>query len=83
MKTFEELGLKKEILLALSALKFKVTLEVQEKIIPLSLNGKNVVFTSQTGSGKTLAYTLGILGKLDKKKDIQLLIVVSTKELCI
>ena len=59
MKTFEELGLKKEILLALSALKIKEPLEVQEKIIPLSLKGRNVVFTSQTGSGKTLAYSLG------------------------
>lgn len=83
MKTFEELGLKKEILLALSALKIKEPLEVQEKIIPLSLKGKNVVFTSQTGSGKTLAYSLGFLGKLDRKRGLQMLIIVPTRELCI
>ncbi len=83
MKTFAELGLKKEILLALSALKIKEPLEVQEKIIPLALKGRNVVFTSQTGSGKTLAYSLGFLGKLDRKKGLQMLIIVPTRELCI
>lgn len=83
MKTFQELGIKKDVLIALSSLKFKAPLEVQEKVIPLILQNKNVVFTSQTGSGKTFAYILGILGKLDRKKPIQILIVVPTRELCI
>lgn len=83
MDTFAGLGLKKEILQALSALHLKRPLEVQEKIIPLSLMGKNIVFTSQTGSGKTLAYTLGFLGRLDRKRGLQMLIIVPTRELCI
>ncbi|MEK6853165.1 MAG: DEAD/DEAH box helicase [Nanoarchaeota archaeon] len=83
MKTFAELGMKKEILLALAALKIKEPLEVQEKIIPLALKGRNVVFTSQTGSGKTLAYSLGFLGKLDRKRGLQMLVIVPTRELCI
>jgi len=82
MKTFQELGIKKQIIQALYALNIKEPLEVQEKIIPLALKGKNTVFTSQTGSGKTLAYSLGFLGKLDNKKDVQMLIIVPTRELC-
>ena len=83
MKTFHELGLKKEVLLALAALRFGAPLEVQEKVVPLLLNGKNVVFTSRTGSGKTLAYALGVVGKLERKKGLQVLVVVPTRELCI
>ena len=83
MKHFQELGIKKDVLIALSSLKFKAPMEVQEKVIPLILQNKNVVFTSQTGSGKTFAYILGILGKLDRKKPIQVMIVVPTRELCI
>jgi len=83
MKTFDKLGLKKDILNVLSSLKFKEATEVQEKIVPLALKGENVVFTSRTGSGKTLAYALGYLGKLNKKLGVQMLIVVPTRELCI
>ncbi|MDO8481396.1 MAG: DEAD/DEAH box helicase [Nanoarchaeota archaeon] len=83
MASFASLGLKKEILDVLNRLKYREALEVQEKIIPLTLQGNNVVFTSRTGSGKTLAYTLGCLGKLDKKKGAQLVVLVPTRELCV
>lgn len=83
MKSFEQLGLKKEIIDILSRLGFKEPLDVQEKVVPLALKGKNVVFTSKTGSGKTLAYLLGYLGKIDRKKGIQMLVLVPTRELCI
>jgi superfamily II DNA/RNA helicase len=83
MTTFQDLKLNKEILTALSLLKFKEPLEVQTEIIPLVQQGKNIVFTSQTGSGKTLAYSLGIIGKLDRKRDVQMIVLVPTRELCI
>lgn len=83
MKTFDKLGLKKDIIKVLTRLDFKEAMEVQEKIIPLALKGENLVFTSRTGSGKTLAYTLGYLGKINPKQGIQMLIVVPTRELCI
>lgn len=83
MKTFQDIGIKKQIIQALYAINIKEPLEVQQKIIPLTLQGKNIVFTSQTGSGKTLAYALGFLGKIDNKRDLQMLIIVPTRELCI
>lgn len=83
MSTFDKLGLKKEILDILDRLKYKKSFEVQEQIIPLVLQGKNVVFTSKTGSGKTLAYTVGFLSKINKKLGPQMVVMVPTRELCI
>ncbi len=83
MESFTKLGLKKEIIDTLSTLGFKQPLEVQNKIIPLAMQGKNLVFTSKTGSGKTLAYSLGFLGKINNKLNIQMMIIVPTRELCI
>lgn len=83
MALFKDLQLKKEIIETLEKNNFKKSLLVQEKIIPIALKGKNIVFTSQTGSGKTLAYLLSFIGKIDKKKGLQMLILVPTRELCI
>lgn len=82
MAEFAQLGLKKEIL-TLVTQKFKHPLEVQEKIIPLALQGKNLVFTSRTGSGKTMAYFLGYVGKINTKLGLQMLVLVPTRELCV
>jgi len=83
MGNFTKLGLKKEILDVLSRLKLNKSFEVQDKIVPLAMKGKNIVFTSRTGSGKTLAYLLGFLGKINKKQSTQMIVLVPTRELCI
>ncbi|MEK6939242.1 MAG: DEAD/DEAH box helicase [Nanoarchaeota archaeon] len=83
MGKFADLGMKKEIVDILSKLNFKEASEVQEKIIPLALQGKNIVFTSRTGSGKTLAYLLGFIGRINKRLGIQMVVLVPTRELCI
>ncbi|MBI4454131.1 DEAD/DEAH box helicase [Candidatus Woesearchaeota archaeon] len=82
MRKFSELGLKKEIVNVLFSLNFKEALEVQEKIIPLAMKGKTIVFTSRTGSGKTLAYLLGFINRINNKFGIQMLVLVPTRELC-
>jgi ATP-dependent RNA helicase DeaD len=81
-KTFHNLGLKKEIISALSRMQFSEPSEVQEKIIPLAVQKKNIVFTAMTGSGKTLAYSVGFLSKINTKLGIQMLVLVPTRELC-
>jgi len=37
---------------------------IQEKVIPLVLEGKSVFFESETGTGKTLAFLLPLLTRL-------------------
>lgn len=61
---------------------FSEPMKVQEELIPLMLDGKDVVAESPTGSGKTLAYVLPILNKVDgNKKQTQALIVAPSQEL--
>jgi superfamily II DNA/RNA helicase len=83
MGDFKNLGLKKEIIEAVHRIQIRETTDVQDKIIPLSLQKKNIVFTSMTGSGKTLAFSIGFLGRINKKLDTQMLVIVPTRELCI
>lgn len=63
---------------------------VQEKVIPLILNGEDVLVKSQTGSGKSLAYALPIIQKLQslqpkisRESGIFALIVLPTRELAL
>lgn len=80
---FEKMGLKKDVLNALSNANLKNAFEVQETIVPLIFKGYNVIFTSRTGSGKTLTYLLGYVGKINKKLGLQMLVIVPTRELAI
>jgi superfamily II DNA/RNA helicase len=83
MGNFADLGIKKEIIDVLSKLKYKQSFDVQDKIIPIAMQGKNIVFTSRTGSGKTLAYLLGFLSRINNKLGLQMIVLVPTRELCI
>ena len=53
---FKELNLSQEILLAVDELGFDEMTEIQEKSIPLLLEGRDVVGRSNTGTGKTAAF---------------------------
>ena len=55
-KTFEEFAISDEIVTALTSLRYFHPTKVQEEVIPLALEGKDVIVESQTGSGKTVSY---------------------------
>ncbi|KPL60578.1 DEAD/DEAH box helicase [Rossellomorea vietnamensis] len=55
---------------------------VQEKVVPLILEGKDVVCESPTGTGKTLAYLLPIIQAIDpSRKQAQAVILAPSREL--
>lgn len=85
MITFEELGISKEIVLALVDLGFEVPMPVQEKVIPLLLGEKtDIVALAQTGTGKTAAYGLPLIQQVDTGNlHPQVLILSPTRELCV
>jgi ATP-dependent RNA helicase DeaD len=85
MITFEELGISKEIVLALVDLGFEVPMPVQEKVIPLLLGEKtDIVALAQTGTGKTAAYGLPLIQQIDTRNALpQALILCPTRELCV
>ncbi|MEI6058385.1 MAG: DEAD/DEAH box helicase [archaeon] len=80
-KTFEELGLSKNLLNVIKECGFTEPSEIQEKAIPLALEGKDVVGGSATGSGKTLVFAAPITERLTPNRTVQALVLVPTREL--
>lgn len=85
MKTFEELGVREDLLKAIADLGFEMPMPVQEKVIPHLLNADNdVVALAQTGTGKTAAFGLPVIQRIDVSlKKPQALILSPTRELCL
>lgn len=81
---FNHLGLSEEILKALESKGFVNPTEIQEKTIPVIMEGKDIFGRSKTGSGKTLAYALPAIELIDMTSDrIQALVVCPTRELAV
>ena len=80
---FDELGLNKKLLLALKESGYTVPFPIQEKAIPIILQGNDVIGQAHTGTGKTAAYSLPILMKMKNVRNVQALVLVPTRELAI
>lgn len=79
---FTELPLAPELLTTLNDLGFAEMTPIQEKTIPLLLEGKDLLGQSKTGSGKTAAFALPILQRLLlDEREVQALILCPTREL--
>ncbi len=80
--SFSTLALRAEIVSALTKLGYHDPTEVQSQVIPLALDGKNLVVQSQTGSGKTAAFVIPALNTIDpRNRKPQVLILEPTREL--
>jgi len=78
---FKDFNLKEEILKRLEEIGFEKPSPIQEKAIPIVLEGKDVVAQAQTGTGKTAAFALPILSKMTKGQ--KALVITPTRELAI
>lgn len=83
--TFEQTGIKPELLSAISEMGFVEPTPIQAKTIPHLINNDNdLIALAQTGTGKTAAFGLPLLHNCDtNRKDIQALILCPTRELCL
>ena len=81
MESFRKLGISEPILKSLEDEKFECPTEIQEKSIPLILDGEDIIARSATGSGKTLAFATGILQGSKQGNGVQALILTPTREL--
>lgn len=82
---FDELPLSDDVLDALWDMHFDRCTPVQEKTIPIILEGRDVISCAQTGTGKTAAYILPLLTRLqydrhDENK-LNAIIMAPTREL--
>lgn len=79
---FTEFKFKDYIQEALKDLNFVEATEVQEKLIPVILAGRDLVGESKTGSGKTHTFLLPIFQKLNEDADsVQVVITAPSREL--
>ncbi|NBR50802.1 MAG: DEAD/DEAH box helicase [Alphaproteobacteria bacterium] len=87
MSKFAELGLSSQLTKAIEKSGYASPTPIQEKAIPLMLQGGDIVAIAQTGTGKTAAFVLPILERLKANqhratpKHCSTLIIVPTREL--
>lgn len=82
--SFAEFNLKNEILKAVNELGYEAPSPIQQKTIPLLLEGRDIIGQAQTGTGKTAAFALPVLNTIDvKNSEVQALVLTPTRELAI
>ena len=83
MTKFEELGLEKKLLDTIAEAGFTTPFPIQERTIPVLLEGGDVIGQAHTGTGKTAAYALPILQKITAKQGTQGIVMAPTRELAL
>ena len=82
---FSELPLNDSVLDALDAMRFEECTPIQEKSIPVILEGRDLIAVAQTGTGKTAAYLLPVLNRLSEEEHpedaINCIVMAPTREL--
>ena len=79
---FSSLGLAAPLLRGVRAAGYQTPTPIQQKAIPLILEGHDLIGAAQTGSGKTAAFVLPILSRLiDGRPSLRCLVLVPTREL--
>lgn len=81
MENFHSLDIPDILKTSLQRMKFTVPTPIQVKVIPLALEGKDIVGSAQTGTGKTMAFIIPIITKLLLISDSKALVLTPTREL--
>ncbi|MGB5505381.1 MAG: DEAD/DEAH box helicase [Sulfurovum sp.] len=85
--SFTNLGLSEPLLKAVKEQGYDTPTPIQQKAIPVVIEGKDVLAAAQTGTGKTAGFTLPLLERLSQKqphmqkKQIRALVLTPTREL--
>ncbi|HLD56546.1 MAG TPA: DEAD/DEAH box helicase [Candidatus Omnitrophota bacterium] len=79
---FYGLGIAPQFLEAIRHLKFHTPTPIQQKAIPVALEGKDLVGIAQTGTGKTLAFGIPVLQRFAQTEG-RGLVLVPTRELAV
>ncbi|XP_022080556.1 probable ATP-dependent RNA helicase DDX56 [Acanthaster planci] len=85
---FHEMGLDDRILKAIAKLGWSKPTLIQERAIPLALEGKDLLARARTGSGKTAAYAIPVIQRILSSKQtareqaVRAVVMVPSRELC-
>jgi ATP-dependent RNA helicase DeaD len=80
---FAKLGVEAQFLRALEKIRFTEPSDIQNKLIPLALAGKDILGQAKTGTGKTCAFGLPMLQTVDPKGRLQAFCLTPTRELAV
>ncbi|HEV7824396.1 MAG TPA: DEAD/DEAH box helicase, partial [Mycobacteriales bacterium] len=86
ISTFADLGLREELLAALTALGYEEPTPIQRESIPRLLERHDLLGQAATGTGKTAAFALPILQRIadvERGSAPTALVLVPTRELCV
>ena len=84
VESFESMGLNTTLVDALKKENITEPTDIQKRVIPEVVKGKDIIAQSGTGTGKTLAYLLPLFGKLKAElKEMQAIILCPTHELAV
>jgi ATP-dependent RNA helicase RhlE len=88
---FETLGLELSLIEGIRVRGFSATTPIQSAVIPIVMNGDDLIGCAETGTGKTAAFLLPILNRMlkaraaapDERGFTRVLILAPTRELCV
>ena len=80
---FAALNLREELVQAITGLGYAEPTPIQSTIIPIMLEGSDVIGQAQTGTGKTAAFALPILQNFTPQRHVQALVLAPTRELAL
>ncbi|MGI6699849.1 MAG: DEAD/DEAH box helicase [Christensenellales bacterium] len=79
---FKQLDVSDEVLRALNDMGITEPTTIQEKTIPLMMDGHDIIAIAPTGTGKTIAFGIPMLEYIDMQDDrVQEVVLVPTREL--
>jgi len=84
MNKFTDLKVDPLIKKGISKKQYEEMTEVQESVIPLAIEGHDIIAQAPTGTGKTMSFAIPILEMIDSSSDkVQAIILAPTRELAI
>lgn len=84
MNKFIDLNVNPLIKKGIEKKQFEEMTEVQESVIPLALEGHDIIAQAPTGTGKTISFAIPILESIDQDSDmVQAIILSPTRELAV
>lgn len=81
MTNFASFNLPSGLVASLSQMHFKAPTPIQEKAIPIALEGRDILGSAQTGTGKTAAFSIPLITHLLNNAQGAALILTPTREL--
>ena len=81
-QSFSGLGIAPDLMEAVARLNYKIPTPIQRQVIPIALEGRDLIGVAQTGTGKTLAFGVPMIQRLNQLNGCGL-VVLPTRELAL